>query len=244
MVQVIGNPMEIAKHCTAYLSVLFFELFLLPTESPVKSQQSVNSLFAYPNSPLLSQPYIFLLPSLDLVHVFQFSLFPVRFFFNIGLAKKVHSGFSICYRKTQTNFLGNPVFSACTFFSCSFHFLLFEWLNWWLIRVCPQCRRLGFNPWVRKIPWRREGQPAPIFLPGKSHGQRRLAGHSPWGRKKLGHDWAINTSTLWMKQTGPVRRQTCACFICCICLAIRGQWSIPLPEFYICTLYFYWMGSL
>ena len=49
-----------------------------------------------------------------------------------------------------------------------------------------QCRskRCGFDPWVRKIPWRRTWQPTPIFLPGKSHGQRSLAGPSPWGRKE------------------------------------------------------------
>ena len=40
-----------------------------------------------------------------------------------------------------------------------------------------QCRRLGFHPWVRKIP-RRKWQPAPAFLPGESHGQRSLAGCS------------------------------------------------------------------
>ena len=33
---------------------------------------------------------------------------------------------------------------------------------------CRRCRRLGFDPWVRKIPWRREWQPTPIFLPGES----------------------------------------------------------------------------
>jgi len=40
-----------------------------------------------------------------------------------------------------------------------------------------QCRRHnrhGFNPWVRKIPWRREQQPIPIFLPGGSQEQRGL----------------------------------------------------------------------
>ena len=39
--------------------------------------------------------------------------------------------------------------------------------------VC-KCRRLkghGFDPWVRKIPWRRLWQPTPVFLPGQSHGQ-------------------------------------------------------------------------
>ena len=36
-----------------------------------------------------------------------------------------------------------------------------------------------FNPWFGKIPWRRKWQPTPVFLPGKSHGQRNLAGYSP-----------------------------------------------------------------
>ena len=38
-----------------------------------------------------------------------------------------------------------------------------------------QCRRRGFDPWVRKIPWRRKWQLAPVFLPGESNGQRSLA---------------------------------------------------------------------
>ena len=42
--------------------------------------------------------------------------------------------------------------------------------------------RPGLNPWVGKIPWRRAWQPTPVFLPGESHGQRSLAGCSPWGR--------------------------------------------------------------
>ena len=53
-----------------------------------------------------------------------------------------------------------------------------------------QCRRCGFNPWVRKIPWRRKWQPTPVFLPGKSHRQRNLVGHSPWGRKRVRHGLA------------------------------------------------------
>ena len=40
---------------------------------------------------------------------------------------------------------------------------------------CRRYRRLKSNPWVRKIPWRREWQPTPVFLPGKSHGQSGLA---------------------------------------------------------------------
>ena len=41
----------------------------------------------------------------------------------------------------------------------------------------------GFNPWVLKIPWRRKWQPTPVFLPGKSHGQRSLVGYSPGDHK-------------------------------------------------------------
>ena len=37
---------------------------------------------------------------------------------------------------------------------------------------------------VRKIPWKRKWQPTPVFLTGKSHGQRRLVGYSLWGRKR------------------------------------------------------------
>ena len=45
-------------------------------------------------------------------------------------------------------------------------------------------KRLGFNPWVRKIPWRRKWYPSPLFLPGESHGQRNLEGCSPRGHKE------------------------------------------------------------
>ena len=54
-------------------------------------------------------------------------------------------------------------------------------LPWWLggkESIC-QCRRRRFNPWVEKTPWRRKWQPASVFLPGKSHGQRSLTGYSP-----------------------------------------------------------------
>ena len=44
---------------------------------------------------------------------------------------------------------------------------------------CRRCKRGGFNPWVRKIPWGRKWQPTPVFLPGKSHGRRSLEGSSP-----------------------------------------------------------------
>ena len=55
-------------------------------------------------------------------------------------------------------------------------------LPWWLSSeesACLQCRRLGFSPWVGKIAWRRKWQSTPVFLPGKSHGQRSLKGYRP-----------------------------------------------------------------
>ena len=50
-------------------------------------------------------------------------------------------------------------------------------------KICLQCRRPRVDPWVGKAPWRRAWQPTPVFLPGESHGQRSLAGYSPWGHK-------------------------------------------------------------
>ena len=48
-----------------------------------------------------------------------------------------------------------------------------------------QCRRCMFNPWIRKIPWRRNPwQPTPVLLPEQSHGQRTLAAYSLWGCKE------------------------------------------------------------
>ena len=57
-----------------------------------------------------------------------------------------------------------------------------------MVKNLPEGRNHGrrrFSPWVRKIPWRRAWQPIPVLMPGKSHGQRRLVGYSPWGRKEL-----------------------------------------------------------
>ena len=52
---------------------------------------------------------------------------------------------------------------------------------------CRRPKRCRFDPWVGKMPWRRAWPPTPVFLPGKSHGQRSLVGYSPWGQR-LGHD--------------------------------------------------------
>ena len=53
---------------------------------------------------------------------------------------------------------------------------------------CSRLRRYKFNPWVGKIPWGRKQQHTPVYLLGKSHGQKSLMGYSPWGCKRVGHD--------------------------------------------------------
>jgi len=54
---------------------------------------------------------------------------------------------------------------------------------------CRRYKRPKFYFWVGKLSWRRKQQPTLVFLPGESHGQRSLAGYSPWGRK-VRHDLA------------------------------------------------------
>ena len=53
-----------------------------------------------------------------------------------------------------------------------------------MVKNLLQCRRARFDPWVRKIPWRRKWLLAAVFLPGKLHGQRILVGYRPWGCKE------------------------------------------------------------
>ena len=50
-----------------------------------------------------------------------------------------------------------------------------------MVKNLPASRRLGFDPWVGKIPWRRKWLPTPIFLLEEFYGQRSLAGYNPWG---------------------------------------------------------------
>ena len=74
------------------------------------------------------------------------------------------------------------VHSKARTFICIYGFL------WWLPGKEPehQCRQCGFSPWVGKIPWRRKRQPTPVFLPGKSHGQKSLWG-TGHGAAKVGY---------------------------------------------------------
>ena len=65
---------------------------------------------------------------------------------------------------------------------------------------CRRHKRCEFDPWVRKIPWRRAWQPIPVFLPVESHRQRSLAGYSPWGSQRVWQDWPTkHIMHLWRK---------------------------------------------
>ena len=55
----------------------------------------------------------------------------------------------------------------------------------------------GGMPWARKIPWRRESQPTPVFLLGKSHGQRSLVGYSSWSHKRVCYNLATKQTTIF-----------------------------------------------
>ena len=77
-------------------------------------------------------------------------------------------------------------------------------LPWWLRLqiVCLQCKRLRFDLWVRKIPWRRNWQPTSVFLPRKFHGQRSLVDYSPWGCKELDTTEQLTLNTLQLLNPG------------------------------------------
>ena len=71
-------------------------------------------------------------------------------------------------------------------------------MPWWLrIWICLQCRKLGLDPWVGMIPWRRKRPPTPIFLPEKSH-RGDWQGYNPWGQKRAGHDWVSKHTHILM----------------------------------------------
>ena len=69
---------------------------------------------------------------------------------------------------------------------------------------CRRIRRHGFDPWVRKTPWRRKWQPTPVFLPGKLHGQRSPGRLQSMGLQRLRHNWA----TAYPHRNFPTRMST------------------------------------
>ena len=70
---------------------------------------------------------------------------------------------------------------------CFYTFFTHSGLPWWPSGKQSACqrRRCGFEPWVRKIPWRSKWQPSLVFLPGEFCSERSLVSHSPRGHKEL-----------------------------------------------------------
>ena len=52
-----------------------------------------------------------------------------------------------------------------------------------------QCRRCGFDPRIRKIPWNMRWNSTPVFLPGKFHGQKSLPRLQSMGPQRVRHNW-------------------------------------------------------
>ena len=77
------------------------------------------------------------------------------------------------------------IFDDCIIFKYMDGHLLFG-LPWWLRwrKNLPTMQETQFNPWIGKIPWRREYLPIPVFLPGDSLAQRNLVGYSPFGHRE------------------------------------------------------------
>ena len=106
----------------------------------------------------------------------------------------------------------------CSFINIINRSILSEVFPWWLrwLRMCLQCRRPRFHPWVGKIPWRRERLPTAVFLLGEFHGRRSLAGYSLWGHKKsetlsnllYWALWSALTNTAWTWDCGRLQFMT------------------------------------
>ena len=87
----------------------------------------------------------------------------------------------VCFlwSETKMSWLIVSLSKSNPFFLWNQHFICIHLFYVGLIKNLPSIRRPGFDPWVRKIPWRRERLPIPVFWPREFHGQ-----YSPWGCKE------------------------------------------------------------
>ena len=125
--------------------------------------------------------------------------------------------------KSNQLFSYNIIYTLSNF--CSWTFLVAQ-----TVSICLQCGRPGFNPWVRKISWRRKWQATPLFLPGKSHGWRSLVDYSSWGHKESDmsewlHSLNLLLMLLWLLASPRMKgRQTLYYTIC-----PHFLYSLPCP---------------
>ena len=92
------------------------------------------------------------------------------------------SPFSDLLLESET-FTSQLLFSGMGSLQCLLSFMGFRWHSQVALVVKNLAANAGnlrnVNPWVGKNPWRRAQQPTPVFLPGESHGQGKLAGYCP-----------------------------------------------------------------
>ena len=96
-------------------------------------------------------------------------------------------------------------------------------------------KRHGLVSWVGKIPWRRAWQPAPVFLPGKSHGQRSLVGCSPWGRIRVGQNSVTENPCVRCISPDPLlgagQMDCCCCSVAKLCPILCDPMDCSTPGF-------------
>ena len=85
------------------------------------------------------------------------------------------------------------------------------------VKSPPAMQRPRFHPWVRKIPWRRECQPTPVFLPGEPHGAWGLVGYRPWSHKE-GDTTEQLTHTHMCINMCVFMGSLCVCVYTCLCI--------------------------
>ena len=117
-----------------------------------------------------------------------------------------------------------------------------------------QCRRRQFDPWVKKIPWRRKWQPTLVSLPGKSHGQRSLAGYSPLGHKESKRTKQLSTATCpqslgskpgWCETLCLTQAKHSCCITLLTCLTTIGGPIFYFPFFmFLVIAFLFWTNDL
>ena len=98
-----------------------------------------------------------------------------------------------------------------------------------MVKNLLQCSRPGFHTWVGKIPWRGKELSIPVFLPGKSHGQRNLAGYRLRGHRESDKTEQLTHSYPYMT-TGKTIALTLGTFV--------GKMISLLFFFFLCFSFF------
>ena len=99
---------------------------------------------------------------------------------------------------------------------------------------CKRCKRLRLDPWVstpgiRKIPWSRKCQLSPVFLSGKFHGQRSLAGYSSWDYKESDTTEPLSMLTQMISKPKQFRHNIYACSVTQLCLTLCDPMGCSPP---------------